>query len=478
MIPILYDTNETAFTNNGLGRLRDCIECTVVEERNGVYEADFSYPVGGTNYDLIQVGRIVGITHDESGDIEPFDIVSYSKPINGVVTFHCTHLSYRLSYKTVTGTNINSLADTFTLFETAQPDMPFDFQTDKTSTGYLASADGTPRSVRQMMGGIEGSILDAYGGEWSYNNWTVFLNESRGQFRDFQIRYGVNMLDYNEDFDTQGTYMSCIPYWSNGEVKVVGDKVNGAESTITNRDECVPLDLSDKFQDQPTKAQVEAMAYTLMNTNNYHLPSQTIHVEFARLQDLGFEDLGNLLQCNLCDTINVIFPDYGTSGQFKIVKTTWNVLQNRYDSMELGDLSVSLSQALGISNGTEKQSGSTDPDDYVVEEGTVTGGYYRKWHSGKAEFWYRYSAGSGLTTSTWVSPVCYQDKTAFSNIWDGVFNATPSYVVCTSNDSQTIACYPFSWTSTGISNLRFLTLNAKSNIAYGFSAYAVGTWTT
>lgn len=476
MIPILYDKDETAFASNGLGRLRDIIECTVVEERNGVYEADFSYPVGGANYDLIQVGRIIGVTHDESGDIEPFDIVSYSKPIDGVVEFHCTHISYRLSYMTATGSNINSLADTFTLFGTAQPDMPFDFQTDKNSTGYLACADGTPRSVRQMMGGIEGSILDAYGGEWSYNNWTVYLNKSRGQLRDFQIRYGVNMLDYSEDYDIQGAYMSCIPYWSNGEVKVVGDKVNGAESTITNRDECVPLDLSDKFEDQPTKAQVEAMAYTLMNTNNYHLPSQTIHVEFARLQDLGFENLQGLLQCNLCDTIKVIFSDYGTSGQFKIVKTEWDVLRNRYKSMELGDLSVSLSQALGISNGTEKQSSSTEPDDYIVEEGTVTNGFYRKWHSGKAEFWYRYRADSGLTTSAWVSPVYYQDKPAFSNIWNGVFNATPNYVVCTSNDSQTIACYPFSWTSTGISNLRFLTLNAKSNIAYGFSVYAVGTW--
>ena len=476
MIPILYDTNETNFTSNGLGRLRDVIECTVVEERNGIYECDFSYPVGGANYDLIQVGRIIGVTHDESGDIEPFDIVSYSKPIDGVVEFHCTHISYRLSYMTVTGSNINSLADAFSLFRTAQPNMPFDFQTDKTNTGYLACADGTPRSVRQMMGGIEGSILDAYGGEYSFNNWSVYLHESRGEQRDFQIRYGVNMLDYNEDYDIQGAYMSCIPYWSNNDVKVVGDKVNGAESTITNRDECVPLDLSDKFQDQPTKAQVEAMAYTLMNTNNKHLPSQTIHVEFARLQDLGFENLQGLLQCNLCDTIRVIFPDYGTSGQFKIVKTEWDVLRNRYASMELGDLSVSLSQALGISNGTEKQSGSTEPDDYVVEEGTVTGGWYRKWQSGKAECWCHRSNASGLTTANWVSPVAYMDSTSFSSIWNGVFNATPDTVVCTSNDSQTISVYPYTITSTGISRLRFLTLGAKSNIAYAFSVYAVGTW--
>ena len=117
MIPILYDTNETSFTSNGLGRLRDCIECKVTEERNGVYEADFQYPVTGANFDRIKVGRIIGLTHNESEDIQPFDIVSYEKPINGIVTFHCTHISYRQSYMTVTGSNINSLADALTMLK-------------------------------------------------------------------------------------------------------------------------------------------------------------------------------------------------------------------------------------------------------------------------------------------------------------------------------------------------------------------------
>ena len=62
MIPILYDKTETAFISNGLGRLRDCISCIVSEERNGIYECDFEYPVDGANYNLIQVGRIIGVT--------------------------------------------------------------------------------------------------------------------------------------------------------------------------------------------------------------------------------------------------------------------------------------------------------------------------------------------------------------------------------------------------------------------------------
>ena len=119
MIPILYDKNETAFASNGLARLRDCISALVVEERNGVYELEFQYPQDGANFDLIQIGRIVCVTHDDSGDIQPFDIVSYTKPIDGVVTFHAVHISYRQSYLTVTGSNIQSLADAFLAFKNA-----------------------------------------------------------------------------------------------------------------------------------------------------------------------------------------------------------------------------------------------------------------------------------------------------------------------------------------------------------------------
>lgn len=351
MIPILYDTNETVFESNGLGRLRDCISCLVTEERNGIYECDFEYPVDGANYSLIQVGRIVGVTHEDSDDIQPFDIVGFTRPIDGVVTFHCTHISYRQSYLTVTGSNINSLAAAFTLLSNSQPGNSFVYQTDKSSTGYLASADGVPKTVRAMLGGIEGSILDAYGGEYEWDRFNVILHNARGTFRNFSIRYGVNMLDYNEEFDSSGTYMSCVPYWTDGTTTVVGDRQISAGSTITGRGECVPLDVSDKFDTSgtaPTKAQVNAMGLTVMNSENPMVPSQNIHVEFVRLQDMGYEDLASLMECKLCDTVKVVFPFYNTTGQFKIVKTVWNVLADRYESMELGDLPTTLAEALGI----------------------------------------------------------------------------------------------------------------------------------
>ena len=365
MIPIIYEKTETSFISNGLGRLRDCISCIVTEERNGVFECDFEYPISGVHYELIQLGRIIGVTHDDNGDIQPFDIVSYSRPINGVVTFHAVHISYRQSYLTVTGSNINSLADAFTLLESAEPSNPFTYTTDKASSGYLAAADGIPRTVRSMLGGVEGSILDAYGGEYKFDKFSVFLASARGTDRDFSIRYGVNMLDYNEEGDASETYSSVIPYWTDGTTTIIGDRQDGANVTVSGRNECVPLDVSDKFENAPTKAQVEAAGLAALNGKNTALPTQNIKVSFVRLQDMGeFAEYENLLHCELCDTIKVVFPGYNTSGNFKIVKTVWDALKDRFDEMELGTLSTTLAEALGITNGNESNSGGSAKPTY------------------------------------------------------------------------------------------------------------------
>ena len=349
MIPILFDRDETEFGNNGLGRLRDCISCVVTEERNGIYECDFEYPVTGHNYDLITLGRIVGVTHEDSDDIQPFDIVSYTKPIDGVVSFHCTHISYRQSKLTArTTSTVSSLAQALTFLRAGSfPANPFTYWSDKTVSAYFPLADGIPHTVKSLLGGTEGSILDTYGGEYEWDKFRVKLWGTRGQDRDFSIRYGVNMTDLTDETDSSETYNAVIPYWSSGDAYVVGSMVT-AGSTVTGRTECVPLDVTDRFESEPTQADVEAEAQAVLTNTQPYNPVQTINVTFARLQDLGYEEYGSLFECRLCDTIKVIFPAYNMSSKYKIVKTVWNVLKNRYDEMELGSLATTLAEALGI----------------------------------------------------------------------------------------------------------------------------------
>ena len=389
MIPILYDSNELSFTSNGLGRLRDCISCMVTEERNGIYECDFSYPVNGANFDLIIPGRIIGVRHDDTEDIQPFDIVSYSKPIDGIVEFHAVHISYRLREMVKTTDFYPAITDLTGAIEFlnapnrnyGQTEFGWDryhqfhFSADFNMTARFGAATTVPTAIRSMMGGMEGSIIDSYGGEWEFDKFNVTLHKKRGQDRDFTIRYGVNLTDYKEDTDFSDTYNFAWPYWQGSDG--VNDTIRKPPMPVPSEDQRIyayreiqaPLDLSSKFENPPTWAQLQDAARAYMRNNQTTVPKQTIDVSFIRLQDLGeYEMLETLLQCNLCDTINVVFPAYDMQGRYKIVKTVYDVLRGGYDSMELGTLQTTLAEALGISSESPTNSGA---DVIYYEDDTV-----------------------------------------------------------------------------------------------------------
>lgn len=466
MIPILYESNERLFTSNGLGRLRDCIECRVTEERNSIYECDFSYPVNGQNFEEIQFGRIIAVEHDDSGDVQPFDIVSASKPINGVVEFHAVHISYRLSGYVFRGTStaVNDLPTAFHQLDVAaRPSpIPFTFETDKDSTGYVAAFNGVPQTVRAMLGGVEGSILDTYGGEYEWNRWRVILHKSRGTETDFSIRYGVNLLDYNDDTDYSETYSSVVAYWTNsdGAAKYTG-VINASQPSPIGRDMCVPLDLTDKFENEPTTAELESMARSILEANRPYLPTQTITVDFIRLQDTPeYQQYSTLMSCKLCDTIKVIMPMYGTEGRFKVVKTVWNVLRDAYDEMELGTLSTTLSEALGI-NQTGDGSG-TKPADFVSDYGSNSSGWFwRKWNSGRCEAWGNFQF-SGITVTT-QNAGTYWGNGGFKDLSlpSSLFTAVDCAEVTNGQGTHASGVYPY-----GVSSL------TTSNIQIAFRAFA------
>jgi len=353
MIPILYESDETVFSSNGLGRLRDAISVKVFEERNGLYECEFEYPVDGAHFDDIRLGRIIAVEHDDTSDVQPFDIVSYERNIDGTATFRATHISYRQAGMVASDKNINSLSAAFTALSEAQPSNPFAYESDITSSAYMAAFDGIPRSVRQLLGGIEGSVLDTYGGEYEWDKWRVILHASRGQERSLTIRYGLNLVDYNENMDYGESFNAVIPYWYQDEKGLVkGDMITSDMSTHDGRTTCVPLDLTDKFEDKPTKAQLETKAASMIS--QAPAPRQTISVDFIRLSDTEeYKRYKDLQQCRLCDTLKVEFPRYKMSGRFKIVRTVYDVLMERFESMELGDLSTTLSEALGLSDSAQ-----------------------------------------------------------------------------------------------------------------------------
>lgn len=351
MIPILYPSTETAFRSNGLGRLRDCISCNVTEERNGSYTCTFVYPISGRHYSDIAEGCIISCTHDDDGDRQPFRIVKRTAPINGQVTFYAEHISYGLANVIVDPFTASGVAEALQGFtEHAINANPFTFRTDKTTTAAFANSE--PSSVRACMGGRQGSILDAYGGEWDFDGWTVWLRAHRGQDSGVVIRYGKNLDDIEQVVDAQGLYNAVVPFWrqesEDGEDVLVTlpEKIVAAEGV--ENPVPVVLDLTEAFQEQPTEAQLREEAQRQLSTGEPWKPSQNIKIDFIALwQTLNFRDAANLQRVRLCDTVNVIYPELGvTAHNVKVIKVVYDVLAEKYTEMELGEARATFADVL------------------------------------------------------------------------------------------------------------------------------------
>jgi len=484
MIPILYEKNETSFASNGVCRLYDCISCVATEERNGIYELDFEYPVSGRNFSQIIPGRIIACTHDDSGDVQPFDIVGYSKPISGVVTFHAVHISYRQTAMVAVGSNIQSIADAFTMLSAAEPENPFEYQTDITpGTGYMAAADGIPKSVRSYLGGVEGSILDTWGGEYLWDRFTVKLLEARGQLRNVTIRYGLNLIDYNEDADYSQSYVSAVPYWSGddgagGTTVVIGDRTDSGAESFSGRMETAALDLTDKFEGKPTKAQLQNLALTRMQNLNTELPDRTISVNFVNLRETAeYENFAPLERCGLCDSVRVVLPKYNVSTTFKIVKTVWDVLGGRYNELELGSLSTSLAEALGVGQGSDS-SATADPVEYVTVTGAENGWEWVKYSTGRFEAWLNQSASVTLTTAQFGASGWYRNNPAYTI----TVPTSAGSVTVTHADVHAITGLAGMYTtvtglSSGTVSYYVIYSGQLTNRAATITAYISGTWT-
>lgn len=340
MIPILYSDTETTFTSNGIGRLRDCISCRVTEERNGKYECEFKYPVTGKRYADIVEGCFISVTHDDTGDRQPFIIYRRSAPINGVVTFNAHHVSYQLNNVVLNPFTAGSATEVMAKIPINSINTnTFTFWTDKETTANFNLSN--PASVRSILGGSRGSVLDTFGGgEYEFTNYTVKLYQRRGTDTDVTIRYGKNMADLEQQKDVSGVYNAIVPFWAGGEgdnVVMLDEKIVIADG-VTN---AVPVarDFSADFQNEPTQAQLRARAKSFLSSNKPWVPDENIKVDFVQLwQTSQYKDVASLQRVKLCDTVNVYYPKLGVTAEgVKIIRIVYNVLLDRYDEMELGD---------------------------------------------------------------------------------------------------------------------------------------------
>lgn len=359
MIPVLFEAGTRDFSSNGIGRLIDALKCDVVEERNGAYELEMEYPIDGAYFNEITEDRIIFAKPNEKSDTQPFIVTEISKAIDGKVTIVAQHIRYLLNkYLVMPFEASSSMGALIEIKRNIIGDDIFTFEADSSIIGDFLLEE--PKTVMEVLGGGEGSFLDTYHGEYEFDHYSVGHYRNRGSDNGVTIRYGKNMTDLTAKTSTENVYTGVVPFWKGQEVTVTIDE-NGNEHEERGEEETVYysnkviysdhvndyaykrvklVDTSDDFPDtKPTDSDFEEWARTYFANNSIWSMSNDIEVSFVPLWGSEeYKDIAPLERVGLCDTVTVEYPKLGVKNKLKVIKTDYNVLLDRYNSIELGEV--------------------------------------------------------------------------------------------------------------------------------------------
>jgi len=354
-LPVLYSSTETNFGTLGLGVLVDVFNAFVIEERNGQFYLEFDYPVSGRLFKDIKNDRLIKADASNNLKDQRFKIVKITKPSNGIISIYAEHISYhtqelQLKPRVVfNGTAQQALntwksniiaAHPFTVYSSMSHESQGEWTIDKVD------------NARSALGGVAGSILDNYRGEYRFDNYHIGLYADRGNDNGAFIAYGKNLTELEQEEEIANIYTSIYPY-------SIIENNDGIQTTITlpelfidteymanyARRKIMKIDFSEEKIETVAALRSRAIAYGI--ANKVGLPKVNLKVKFLDLaKTLDYKQLKLVEEINLCDWITIYFEKYGIKQKVKVIKTTWDILLDRYEEIELGEAKSSLTDSI------------------------------------------------------------------------------------------------------------------------------------
>lgn len=368
MRPILFNKNETAFDTYGLGEL-NVTKGTVTRERNGNYtlysEIPANDPMVATLEKEMKLKADAGLRTKN----QTFEISRIVKDSSNIVKIYGQHISHKLEYMgLVNGRPFSGSAFTaLAIWHNATiGDLRFDVWSDIQTTGKGVFDISKMENARQALGGVEGSILDIYGGEYEFDNMTVRLHKQLGRTAPTVLEYGRNILSAELDETIESAYTSVLPFATYTPDKPEGDTSDSQPDpvTVTLPENYVDskykalyahrrikvVDFSSEFKsdskskDIPTPDKLRKIANDYMERNEIGKPKINIKIEYADLaRTLDYADRGWIEEVELCDIVPVYYPQIGlTDETLKITTITYDFVNERNESVEFGDIGTNV----------------------------------------------------------------------------------------------------------------------------------------
>ncbi|MCC8066755.1 MAG: phage tail protein, partial [Clostridiales bacterium] len=321
-------------------------------------------PSDGIHAESITEGNIILAKPADGAAPQPFRIYKITTPMDGKLEIAARHISYQLNFITVSPVTVVSGTDDQVvlayqgLLDNAATECPFSFETDMSSTAYFGILE--PTSFRNALGGVDGSMLDTFGGEFEWDMYTVRLLKNRGSDNGVRIVYGKNLVDFKMEKSIEEVITGVHPFWKDSEtdeVMELSEKVVTLADTDYPYEKIVVLDCTEQFEEQPTEASLRSYAKSYLESTSYTEPDIDIDIDFAQLwQTSGYEDIAEAERVNLCDTVHVYVSKLGIEVSATVTETEYDTLLERYKSITLSNaVSSSRNSSLSLSVATTSQ---------------------------------------------------------------------------------------------------------------------------
>lgn len=353
ILTILYKEGTTDYSNIGLGSLNGLLNGNVTQARNGQYDMTFSYPRNGLLASELKPGAIVVSDSGHDAINQQFDIQTVTRKTGNSLEVYATHVSYRqilTSLKPsvkVTGSAqvaLNAWKDGHV--EKFNGAVVSDILTSQTIDWTV----GNVTNAREALGGVAGSLLDVFGGEFVFDNENVQLASGAGRNTGVTIAYGKNLTSLEQQESIESTWTSIYPYAK--KMNTSTDETGASEEvTITLPEYYLDSENTSKFSkrriqtvdfssDDTVKdvVSLRTRASAYMKSNNFGIPKVSIKTSFLDLsKTVEMSQYPQFERVSLCDTVRVYFEEMGIDTKAKVIETVWNMVTDTYDSLTLGE---------------------------------------------------------------------------------------------------------------------------------------------
>lgn len=368
MRPILFNKNEQTFDTYGLGEL-NVTKGNVTRERNGNYTLYAEIPVNDPMVASLDKEMKLKADAGLRTKNQTFEISRIVKDSSNLVKIYGQHISHKLEYMVLRNATAfsGSAFSALSIWRGALiGDLRFDVWSDIQTTGKGVFDISKMENARLALGGVEGSILDLYGGEYEFDNMTIRLHKQLGRTAPTVLEYGRNILSAESDETIESSYTSVLPFATYTPDKPEGDTSDSQPDpvTVTLPENYVDskykalyahrrikvVDFSSEFSTDgkkkniPNPEKLRKLATDYMNKNAIGKPKINIKIEYADLaKTLDYADNGWIEELELCDIVPIYYPQIGlTDETAKVTTVTYDFINERNESVEFGDIGTNV----------------------------------------------------------------------------------------------------------------------------------------